>query len=388
LLEERGGALIVAVAVLALSIGLILYHFAGYYLLLKVLILFRNDRVAKHPDNKEFPLISVIVTAHNEERTIRRKIENTLSLDYPSDRFEVILADDWSEDGTVNAVNDFILEGRIRYFKPDKHMGKTYAQNGAVREANGDIIAFSDANSYWETDVLRRFAKSFQDTSVGFVAGALRYTGINETPTSQSRGLYWNYELKLRSLESIFLSIVTSNGAIYAIKRNLYCDADPLYSHDSFMPPYIVSLGRKAVFDSSIVANEKIVKDVSKEYSRRVRIFGRMYKFLFDKTLWRMLRETESTYRLMFFSHRILRLLLPMLSLLSIATLISIMILYSPIHVFLIFLIFASVPILTISKIRNVFFHYSLTIVAMTIGFYNYITGKIKPYWEPVDDGR
>ena len=364
-----------------------MYHFIGYFILLKILTAFSKEEVIEVA-KEEIPFFSVIITAHNEEKSIRRKIENTLSLDYPSDRFEVILADDWSEDGTVSAVNDFILEGRIRYFKPDKHMGKTYAQNGAVREANGDIIAFSDANSYWETDVLRRFAKSFQDTRVGFVAGALRYTEMEETPTGQSQGFYWNYELQVRLLESRFMSIVTSNGAIYAIRRSLYFDADPLYSHDSFMPPYIVSLGKRAVFDSNIVAHEKSIKSAKKEFSRKVRMFGRMYRFMFDKRQIEIIRRTGSYYRFMYFSHRTLRFLLPILSALAIASFLTLLYVCLPLYAMLVGLIIAGLSVLLINKLRILAFSYSLAIAAMIVGFNNYITGKIRPYWEPVDDGR
>src|SRR5204863_10219269 len=128
--------------------------------------------------------VTLVVAAYNEASVVARKVENARALEYPS--LEVIVASDGSTDDTVTraAAADLVLEL--------PRGGKIRAQDAAVERASGEIVAFSDANSLWEPDALRRLVAPFADPKVGYVCGQVRF--INEQGDNQE-GLYWRYEM-------------------------------------------------------------------------------------------------------------------------------------------------------------------------------------------------
>ncbi|HAA86247.1 MAG TPA: hypothetical protein DCE14_07890 [Kosmotogaceae bacterium] len=380
---------LLVLSLLLIVIGLvpIVYHFIGYWFLLKLLVRTRPRNGAPSTNLCDTPFVSVIISAHNEGKVIGKKIENALTLDYPKDRFEVILVDDWSTDETFKVISEYVSAGKIKYFKPDKHLGKTYAQDGAVSMAKGSLLAFSDGNSFWDRGALASLVKSFADVEVGFAAGKVKF---NEVETSQPAGFYysyWQYEMSVRKMESSILSILTSNGAIYCVRSELYKRTSPLYCHDSTMPPYIVSIGRRAVYCEEAVAYEKSIRSTSSYFRKRVRMSGRAFSADFDREIRSILSKTPLLYRMMHFSHRTLRRLLPLFTLaVLIGTTLQIGFM-SFISVVICAAILLLIMIIS-SGARNLFFIYILTIAAEIVGFCKYITGGIKPYWDPIDEAR
>src|SRR6476620_10910590 len=178
-----------------LSVAALGYTYVGYPLLLALLSRVRNRPV--HSDPTSTPSVSVIITAYNEERDIAAKLENTLALDYPKDRLEVIVASDCSGDRTDEIVQTFASRGVKLYRQPQRY-GKTTAQNSAVERAQGEVLVFSDATTMYLPNVVRAMVRNFSDPTVGSVAGRLVY--VDPTGSSVGRGAvsYWNYEVFLR----------------------------------------------------------------------------------------------------------------------------------------------------------------------------------------------
>ena len=159
------------------------------------------------------PRATVVVAAHDEAQVIERRLENLLALDYPSDRLEVVVASDASTDGTDELVEAVAArEPRVRLLRCPRG-GKVAAQNLAVRETTGDVVAFSDANATWAPDALRRLVEPLADPNVAYACGRLR---LQAADGSNREGLYWRYELWLREQESRLGSVTGGNGSTSA----------------------------------------------------------------------------------------------------------------------------------------------------------------------------
>jgi cellulose synthase/poly-beta-1,6-N-acetylglucosamine synthase-like glycosyltransferase len=247
------------------------------------------------------PTVTVVVAAHDEEAVIQRRLENLLALDYPSDRFDVVVASDASTDRTDELVEALAARnGRVRLLRAPRG-GKVAAQDLAVRESAADVVAFSDANATWRPDALRKLVRPFADPDVAYVCGRL---GLEAAGGTNREGAYWRYELALRAAESALGSITGGNGAIYAVRRSDYVEVDPRFGHDLAFPYLMVQRGRRAVYEPRAVANEKPTPDIETEYRRKVRMFEHCWLITLRGG---MLRGLPALYRAEIVSHRVLR---------------------------------------------------------------------------------
>ena len=260
-------------------------------------------RVRPRPVRKHglAPTVSVIVAAHDEDAVIVRRLENLLALDYPSERLEIVVASDDSSDRTDELVEAVAArDGRVRLLRCPRG-GKVAAQNRAVRETSGEIVAFSDANATWAPDALGALVRNFADADVAYVCGRLRL----ERPDGTNReGAYWRYELWLRESEARMGSITGGNGSIYAVRRDDYVEVDPRFGHDLAFPYLMVQRGRRAVYEPDAVAFEKPTPDVEDEYRRKVRMFEHCWAITLRGG---MLRGLPPLYLAEIVSHRLLR---------------------------------------------------------------------------------
>jgi cellulose synthase/poly-beta-1,6-N-acetylglucosamine synthase-like glycosyltransferase len=247
------------------------------------------------------PLVSVVVAAHDEEAVIGRRLDNLLGLDYPPDRLEVLVASDASTDGTEAIVEAVAArDRRVRLVRCPRG-GKVAAQNLAVREASGEVLAFSDANATWAPDALLQLVRPFADPSVAYVCGRLR---LERADGTNREGAYWRYEVWLRAQESATGSVTGGNGSIYAVRRGDYVDVDPRFGHDLALPYLMVQRGRRAVYEPAAVASEKPSRDLEDEFRRKVRMFEHCWLILLRG---RMFRGVGPVYLLELVSHRLLR---------------------------------------------------------------------------------
>jgi len=247
------------------------------------------------------PRVSVIVAAHDEEDVIERRLENLLGLDYPEDLVEILVASDASSDRTDELVEAVAArEPRVRLVRAPRG-GKVAAQNLAVREADGEVLAFSDANATWAAPALRKLVRNLADPEVAYVCGQLRLEAADGT---NREGAYWRYELLVRETESALGSVTGGNGSIYAVRREDYVEVDPRFGHDLALPYLMVQRGRRAVYEPEAIAFEKPSRDIEDEYARKVRMFEHCWLIVAEGD---MLRNLDPVYRVEIVSHRHLR---------------------------------------------------------------------------------
>ena len=249
----------------------------------------------------ELPSVSIVVAAHDEEAVIERRLDNLIRLDYPPELVEIVVASDASTDRTDEVVEEIARhDPRVRLLRCERG-GKVAAQDRAVRETSGQIVAFSDANATWAAPALRKLVRNFDDPEIGYVCGQLR---LESADGSNREGTYWRYELRLREAESALGSVTGGNGAIYAVRRSDYVEVDPRFGHDLALPYVMVQRGRRAVYEPEAIAFEKPTPEIETEYRRKVRMFEHCWLITLRG---RMLRGLDLLYLGQIVSHRVLR---------------------------------------------------------------------------------
>jgi len=260
-------------------------------------------RVRPRPPRRAdiLPSVTLIVPAHNEEDVIERKLENVLALDYPPEQLDVVVTSDASTDATHAIVGRFADRG-VRLIECERG-GKVAAQDRAVRETAGEIVAFGDANVEWEPGALRELVAPFADPAVGMACGHVRL--VNPSGGTNQEGVYWRYEMWLRARESLVHSMTGSNGAIYAVRREAYREVDPRFGHDLSFPYLMVQNGYRAVYEPRAHATENMTTDIEDEFRRKVRMFEHAWLMLFRGRMFRL--RVGPVYWVELVSHRLLR---------------------------------------------------------------------------------
>ncbi len=230
--------------------------------------------------------MTLIVPAYNEETVIERRLENLRALDYPSDKLELVVTSDASSDRTEE-----LAEAAGARVIRNPRGGKVAAQDRAVRESVGEIVAFSDANATWAPDALRKLVRNFADDEVAYVCGQLR---LESADGSNREGVYWQYEVWLRESESRLASVTGGNGSIYAVRREDYVEVDPRFGHDLAFPYLMVQRGRRAVYEPDAHAFEKPTPSNETEYRRKVRMFEHCWLITLRGSI---LRDLPPLYR-------------------------------------------------------------------------------------------
>lgn len=296
-----------------LSLALLIFAQLGYPLLLGVWTKLSRHRAApaqQIPAGEE-PFVTLVIAAHREQSVIAARVANARQLDWPADRLEVIVACDGSPDDTAaearSAGADLVLELEWG--------GKVRAQDAAVAAADSrsTVIAFSDANASWEAGALRALVGELALADVGYVCGQVRFTGADGSTNQE--GLYWRFEMWLRSRESQLASVTGGNGAIYAVRREDYLEVDPVMGHDLSFPFNFVKRGRRALYAPSAQASEKMVPTVEGEFARKRRMMSHAWPIVLRGGLLSP-RGYSPAYAVMIYSHRGLRYSTPKLHLL------------------------------------------------------------------------
>ncbi|HYP52082.1 MAG TPA: glycosyltransferase family 2 protein, partial [Pyrinomonadaceae bacterium] len=245
------------------------YTYAGYPVLVFALSRLRGRAVARREGFE--PTVSVVITAYNEERDLAAKLENTLALDYPSDKLEIIVASDCSNDRTDDIARSFAARG-VRLHRQTERRGKTSAQNAAVALARGEVLLFSDATTLYQPDVLRAMVPNFADASVGCVAGRLVYVDPAASSVGSGAKSYWGYETFLKRHESRAASLIGVSGCLYAVRRAAYV---PLYEEacsDFIIATKMVEQGLRAVYEPCAVCTEETNRRADKDLRMRGRV--------------------------------------------------------------------------------------------------------------------
>ena len=250
-----------------LTAVLCVYSYFLYPLILK-LIPPRHKPLIHDIDEQSLPSLTLIIAVHNEESRIAKKLENSLEIDYPVDRLEIIIASDYSNDGTEDIVKTFAEQG-IELVSADQRKGKEYAQLCAIEKSSGEIIVFSDVATEIPADALRIMVREFQDQNVGAVSSEDRF--ISKDGELVGEGAYVKYEMWLRGLESDRGGLVGLSGSFFAARREVCRSWDIATCSDFNVARNCVKMGLLAVNCPDMIGYYTDLADPRQEYSRKVR---------------------------------------------------------------------------------------------------------------------
>jgi cellulose synthase/poly-beta-1,6-N-acetylglucosamine synthase-like glycosyltransferase len=366
------------------SLATLFYVYVGYGLLLLALARVRRRPVMRDPEY--CPRVTMLISAYNEADVIRAKIENTLALDYPSDRLEIVVCSDASDDGTDVMVDEYRSRGVVLRRQRER-LGKTAGLNAAVPQATGEIIVFSDANAMYEPNAVRNLVRNFADPSVGCVTGESRYVAGNAATADRGERAYWTYEIKLKRLESAVGSMVGGDGAVYAIRKELWQELPETAINDFLNPLQIVAAGWRAIYEPEAICYERTAGELRREFARRVRIVSRSWRAVFQAP------AVLNPFKVGFFalqvvSHKLLRWLSVVYVFLGAFALLSFVATSTPYRVELAafaFVIASMYLVAPMGRRIDAFASYFLVInVASFVGVVRGSFGRVSPIWSTV----
>lgn len=288
------------------SLSLLVYSYFVYPLLLKLLV---KPKSITLQDITEYPSVDIIIAAYNEESCIKARIENALAQNYPG-TLNILVASDGSKDKTGEIITGF-TEPRVKAHDFPENRGKISVLNDLISQSTADYLVLTDANTEFNNDAVDILIRSFTD-KVGAVSGEL----ILETDAGNQNqdGLYWQYEQLLKKYESALGGLLGANGAIYAIKRELYIPLPKDTVVDDFcIVMNVKKQGYQVLYNELAIATEEIAPSLKEEYGRRVRIGVGNYK-AFMVNFW-ALSPLQGWFSLCYWSHKVLRWFAPHLML-------------------------------------------------------------------------
>jgi cellulose synthase/poly-beta-1,6-N-acetylglucosamine synthase-like glycosyltransferase len=290
--------------------ALIVYAYAGYPLLITLISIFIDNKV--NTEDIE-PSVSLLIAAYNEEKDIGRKLVNSLELDYPADKFEIVVASDGSIDATDDIVRSYEKNDRgirVVLHRVEGRLGKTAAQNSAVRICRGDIIVFSDAASMYDKHAIKALVRNYADPSVGAVSGMYKYINKKGSSVGFATILFWNFENFIKRRQTRIRTTTGCCGCIYSVRKDLYTELPPDIISDLVEPLSILRKGYRIVFESGALAFEETTEKPKDEFMMRVRVIVRgMNGLLYMRALLNPFKYPFVSFQL--FSHKILRWLIP-----------------------------------------------------------------------------
>jgi cellulose synthase/poly-beta-1,6-N-acetylglucosamine synthase-like glycosyltransferase len=379
----------IAVLIFWFCIAGIIYAYAVYPAVLWVLARqFGSHTEPLHMLDADLPFVSLLIAAHNEAAVIQQRIENALNLDYPRDKLEIVIASDGSNDATAE-ISRRCADRNVRVLDYQMQRGKAAVLNSAMKETRGKIIVLSDANTFTDPGAVRALIRWFADGSVGAVCGRLILTDPHSGKNAD--GMYWRYETLLKRLESRLGALLGSNGAIYAIRAELFPEIPAGTIVEDFVIPLLARLqtGCRIVYDESAVAREQSAPDIRGEFRRRVRIGAGDWQAI--AMLWPLLDPRQGWVAFTFFSHKVLRWLGPFFLLAAIV--LNLLLLGSRLYAdlgfaqlsgYAIALLGAAVPkgipAWKPLRLANLFVSMNL---ALLFGFFRFIKGPGGGMWKP-----
>lgn len=284
---------------------LIVYCYIGYPIVLAILARKRKpDFGFQNRGTGWTPSVAMIVPAHNEAQIIEDKLENVSETKYEGP-FECIVVSD-SNDETDRRIREHGGES-VKLISLEERRGKSYAVNLAASRTDADVLVISDANTMYERGAVSKLVTPLAESSVGCTTGHLRYRNAS---SENGESTYWRYELWLRKLESRLGTTVSINGGLLAIRSE---DFNPL-PEQAFTDDFVLAMRqaveeRRIVYVPDAVGTESASGGLAEEFARRVRIgVGNIQALIWFRGL---LNPSRGYIALQFFSHKVLRWLMP-----------------------------------------------------------------------------
>ncbi|NHA03161.1 glycosyltransferase family 2 protein [Mucilaginibacter sp. HC2] len=293
---------------LLLSLIIVFYTFAGYgillYFIIRVKRVFKGIKtVAEDLDN--LPTCTLVVAAYNEESFMKDKIANTLSLNYPTQKLNLLFITDGSSDNTPNIISQY---PQIQLMHQPQRAGKIAAIHRAMEFVHTDAVVFTDANTFLNKDALIKICRHYSDATVGAVAGEKRvHFDENADASAAGEGFYWKYESALKKWDSELYSVVGAAGELFSVRRSLYQPVSADTVLDDFMISMLIAKkGYRIVYEPEAYATETASENVSEELKRKIRIAaGGMQSILRLKSLFNPFLYPVLSFQ--YISHRVLR---------------------------------------------------------------------------------
>jgi cellulose synthase/poly-beta-1,6-N-acetylglucosamine synthase-like glycosyltransferase len=261
------------------------------------------------------PSVSLLIAAYNEARVIESKIRNSLALDYPADRLDIMVASDGSTDETEAIARRF-ADHRVRVLAFATNRGKMALLNAAVPELRGEIVVFTDASAMLAPDALRQLVENFADPSVGAASGHYQVLRPGEVNIGASENLYWKYETFLKTQESQLASTLGGHGQLHGIRKSLYPFPESETINDDYVIPLsVLSRGFRAVYEPAAVVSEEAREMTG--FARRIRIMAGNLQQL--RNFPQLMRPFQPLPVFFFLSHKIIRLVAPFAMLAALA---------------------------------------------------------------------
>ncbi|MFC1884335.1 glycosyltransferase family 2 protein [Thermodesulfobacteriota bacterium] len=300
-----------------ISLFLLFYAYIGYPMTLWILSLFINKPVLR---DEITPSVSLVISVYNEEGIIEKKLINSLELDYLKDLLEIVVISDGSTDRTNEIINDLAAKDeRIKPCLLEKNVGKAEGLNQCVPELKSEIVLFSDANSLYPKDLIKKIIRPFADEKVGLVTGWTKYFSLVEGEELQAISFYGKLEKTIKSLESKIGSCVGADGAVFAIRKKLYKRLNPEDINDLVIPFKIIEQKKRCVLESAVFCREETAGDLKGEHIRQVRITNRTIRAIFNNI--RLLNFFKfGLFSFQLISHKLVKLVSPFLLILLILT--------------------------------------------------------------------
>lgn len=255
------------------------------------------------------PMVSLIIAAHNEERDIALKIDESLELDYPADKLQIIVASDASMDATDTIVRSYKGK-RVLLVRQNNRLGKTAVQNKAIDIARGEIIVFSDATTRFDKEVIKKLVRNFADEKIGCVGAELVYTDGIHGGLGKVRNIYWSYEKFFKKRESKLNSLVGVSGCCYAVRKEAYKKLNPKLISDFAITWILYEQGYRSVLEPEAKVYEDVIESQQDEVRMRVRLTSRsLIAFKIMKRLLNPIRFGFFSFQLI--AHKVLRYFVP-----------------------------------------------------------------------------
>jgi cellulose synthase/poly-beta-1,6-N-acetylglucosamine synthase-like glycosyltransferase len=288
------------------AVGIILYAYLGYTLILAIATYFLRGKPHKMSEASSFmPPVTLFIPAYNEAGSVEEKMRNSLSLDYPKEKLSMVWVTDGSDDESLALLNRY---GNIIVYHEPARQGKIHAMNRGIKQITTPFVVFTDANTMLNKDAIRKMMRYFADEKVGCVAGEKRIKNNNlEKAVEAGEGLYWQYESRIKRLESENGSAVGAVGELFAIRTDLYEEV----KEDTILDDFVISLqiaskGFSIKYAPDAWGTETASVSVQEELKRKVRIACGGWQ-----TLLRMPRLlnifSHGFLSVKYFSHKVLR---------------------------------------------------------------------------------
>jgi poly-beta-1,6-N-acetyl-D-glucosamine synthase len=296
-----------------ISALMIVYVYAGYPLFITLFAQLRRRTDQWQPI---VPTVTLLFAAHNEEKVISQKLENSLALNYPRERLQILVVDDGSTDQTAAIVKAYQNQG-VKLIHDPNRRGKLSAINSAITFAANEIILFSDSDNFYPVDTVHEIVKYFSDPSVGAVSGGRNVIGDNSLGSAE--GLYWKYEEHIKLQESRVHSCVGVAGDLLAIRRELYIAPPPNIINDDFFTALsIIKQGYRVIYAPKARSYHPVASSEKGEMERRARMIAGRYQAMF--LAWQMLPFQRPVVLWQVISHKYLRPLVPFAMILMLLT--------------------------------------------------------------------